>query len=394
MPPTPGPPAPSYFSSLEAMTSEMTASLLNVVDYAKLDGSSGIKSIIPVGQAFLTAVQAGLATRDMYAPDALTDGLIDLWFNDGTHASVAGSYLSALVLFQSLTGRNALSLGAGEVAAAELGIAPEVAVQLQRIAQATVGPDLSASTTVAAANPPANANGWNNADVTVTLTATDNVNGSGVKQIAFATTGAQVGTGIVSGGSASLIISAEGQTTVTYYATDNAGNVETARTLVVQLDKTPPSLSGMPAAGCEIWPPNNKLVNVATVAAQDGLSGLSSFNASVESSEAAAPGRPDTVTAGTGLTPRIISVRATRLGDGPGRTYTLSASATDRAGNATAAVATCVVPHDQATDKTSSEHSGRVTLQLLNGGTAVCGRCERRRQARPASALVLPPALA
>ena len=115
----------------------------------------------------------------------------------------------------------------------------------------------------------------------------------------------------------------------------------------MQLDKTPPSLSGMPAAGCEIWPPNNKLVNVATVAAQDGLSGLSSFNASVESSEAAAPGRPDTVTAGTGLAPRIISVRATRLGDGPGRTYTLSASATDRAGNAITAVATCVVPHDQ-----------------------------------------------
>jgi hypothetical protein len=115
----------------------------------------------------------------------------------------------------------------------------------------------------------------------------------------------------------------------------------------VQLDKTPPSLSGMPAAGCEIWPPNNKLVNVATVAALDGLSGPSSFNVTVASSEAAVPGQPDTVIAGTGLAPRIISVRATRLGDGPGRTYTLSASATDRAGNATTATATCVVPHDQ-----------------------------------------------
>jgi hypothetical protein len=340
-------PVPSYFSTLEAMTTDMTTGMLNVANFADDDDTSGIKGIIPVGQAFLTAVQAGLATRDMYALDALTDGLIDLWFNDGTHASVAGSYLSALVHFQTITGLNALSLGAGEKAAAELGIAPDVAVQLQRVAQATVGADMSAPTTVAAANPPANANGWNNANVTVPLTATDNVNGSGIKQIAFSATGAQTGTGIVSGNSASLTINVEGTTTVKYFATDNAGNVETEKTLVVQLDKTPPSISGMPAAGCEIWPPNNKLLNVATVAAQDGLSGLSSFNASVESSEAAAPGRPDTVIAGTGLAPRIISVRATRLGNGPGRTYTLSANAADRAGNVSTAVATCVVPHDQ-----------------------------------------------
>jgi hypothetical protein len=127
-------PVPSYFSSLEAMTSEMTTSLLNVVDYAKLDGTSGIKGIIPVGQAFLAAVQAGFATRDMYAPYALTDGLIDLWFNDGTHASVAGSYLSALVTFGKLTGISPASFGASEKAASDLGISPGEAVQLQRVA--------------------------------------------------------------------------------------------------------------------------------------------------------------------------------------------------------------------------------------------------------------------
>jgi len=127
-------PVPSYFSSLEAMTSEMTTSLLNVVDYSKLDGTSGIKGIIPVGQAFLAAVQAGLATRDMYASDALTDGLIDLWFNDGTHASVAGSYLSALVTFGKLTGISPASFGASEKAASDLGINPGDAVQLQRVA--------------------------------------------------------------------------------------------------------------------------------------------------------------------------------------------------------------------------------------------------------------------
>ena len=207
--------------------------------------------------------------------------------------------------------------------------------------------DSVAPATTAVANPPANTNGWNNTNVTVTLIATDNVNGSGVKKISFATTGAQVGSGIVSGETASLIIGTEGQTTVSYYATDNAGNIETAKTLTVQLDKTPPSIAGMPNAGCEIWPPNHKLVIVATAAATDGLSGPASFNADVTSSEPASPGQSDIAISGSGLDPRTISLRAERLADGPGRTYTLSASATDRAGNTASVVATCVVPHDK-----------------------------------------------
>ena len=127
-------PVPSYFATLEAMTSEMTTAMINVADFADDDGTSGIKGIIPVGQAFLTAVQAGLATRDMYADDALTDDLIDLWFNDGTHASVHGSYLSALMTFGALTGIDPSSFGANEEAATDLGIHPRNAMQLQRVA--------------------------------------------------------------------------------------------------------------------------------------------------------------------------------------------------------------------------------------------------------------------
>ena len=41
-----------------------------------------------------------------------------------------------------------------------------------------------------------------------------------------------------------------------------------------------------------------------------------------------------------------VSLRATRDDDGPGRTYTLVATATDKAGNVTTRQATCVVPHD------------------------------------------------
>jgi hypothetical protein len=134
-----GAPAPSYFASLEAMTAEMTLGMQRVADYADDDGSLGIRSIIPVGQAFLAAVQYGVATRNMYAPDALLDGLIDLWFNDGTHASVAGSYLSALTNFGSVTGLDPAMFGAGERAARDLGLSADEAMLLQQVASYQLG---------------------------------------------------------------------------------------------------------------------------------------------------------------------------------------------------------------------------------------------------------------
>jgi hypothetical protein len=132
-------PVPSYFSSLEEMTAGLVTGMTNVANFADDDGTAGIKGIIPVGQAFLTAVQTGLATRDLYAANALTDGLIDLWFIDGTHASVAGSYLSALTNFGSITGLDPAMFGSDEIAARELGLSREVARSLQLVASLQLG---------------------------------------------------------------------------------------------------------------------------------------------------------------------------------------------------------------------------------------------------------------
>ncbi len=134
-----GAPAPSYFSTLEGMTADMTTGMLAVANFANDDGTSGIKGIVPTGQAFLRAVQDGVATRNMYDSNALSDGLIDLWFNDGTHASKYGSYLSALTLFGSITGLDPQSLGFYELAAFDLGISGEEAYRLQQIAAASLG---------------------------------------------------------------------------------------------------------------------------------------------------------------------------------------------------------------------------------------------------------------
>lgn len=132
-------PATTFFSSLEAMTSELKYSYQSAFDLADNDGSAGFKGIAPVGEAFMRAVLDGIATRDMWSGNALTDGLIDLWFDDGTHASKYGSYLSALTLFGTITGRDPQSLGYDEIAARDLGIPSREAYLLQQIAAVSLG---------------------------------------------------------------------------------------------------------------------------------------------------------------------------------------------------------------------------------------------------------------
>lgn len=127
------------FPDLESQTAELAAAYAAALAESALDGSGGIEGIAPVGEAFLRAVQSGIATRDMWAADAQSDGLIDLWFDDGTHASKYGSYLSALVLFGQLTGQDPAQFGGGEIAARDLGIDARSARLLQRVASDQLG---------------------------------------------------------------------------------------------------------------------------------------------------------------------------------------------------------------------------------------------------------------
>ena len=141
--------------------------------------------------------------------------------------------------------------------------------------------DTTPPITTATPRPTPNTNGWNNTDVTATLVSTDNEpGGTGVKEIHFSLTGAQVGSGVASGGIASVPISAEGVTTLTYFAVDNAGNQEAARALTVQVDKTPPVVmwaTPSPAANAAGW--NNTDVTISFTV-NDGLSGINNVTQS------------------------------------------------------------------------------------------------------------------
>ena len=134
--------------------------------------------------------------------------------------------------------------------------------------------DNTPPTTTMTLAPKPNASGWNKTSVTVALNATDNSGGSGVKEIQFSLSGAQPGAGLVGGSAASVPIAAEGTTTLTYFARDNANNAEAPKTLPVQIDKTPPTVtfaSPTPSPNAAGW--NNGNVSIAFAAA-DSLSGL------------------------------------------------------------------------------------------------------------------------
>jgi len=128
-----------YYGSLAGMTTDLHNSF-----YAKAASNPGFAGVVPVGDAFQRAVDAGLARASGFYDASgvgveAADGLLDLWWLDRTHASLYGSYLSALTLFGSITGVDPQSLGAGEQAARDLGIAGTDALALQHVAAAQLG---------------------------------------------------------------------------------------------------------------------------------------------------------------------------------------------------------------------------------------------------------------
>ena len=82
------------------------------------------------------AFAEGVADPNPY--DGIDFGKIDLWTWDQYHASAAGYYLEALVIFGRVTGTDPQRLGLHERAAQALGLSPDTTAALQRIAAETL----------------------------------------------------------------------------------------------------------------------------------------------------------------------------------------------------------------------------------------------------------------
>jgi hypothetical protein len=148
---------------------------------------------------------------------------------------------------------------------------------------------------------------------------------------------------------AATTLSGEGANqSVNGMCTDLAGNSASATVGGINIDKTAPAVA-CSANPNSLWPPNHKLVPVnTTVTVSDALSGAAGFTlVSVTSNE------PDSGYGGdiqgyvVGKPSAAGSLRAVRLGSGTGRVYTFVYSGTDLAGNTTSCSTHVVVPHDQ-----------------------------------------------
>ena len=111
--------------------------------------------------------------------------------------------------------------------------------------QLVVKLDKTAPVSSITSSPTPDGAGWNKQDVQVTLTPAD-LGGSGIASYIYSASGAQTiaPKAVYSGTPTQLTISKDGTTTISVYATDVAGNVESPqKRLVVKLDKTAPTIT-------------------------------------------------------------------------------------------------------------------------------------------------------
>jgi hypothetical protein len=128
-----------YYDSLAGMTADLRTTI-----YGEAASNGHFAGVIGVGDAFQLAYEQGLVKTNgfydangVFAPNV--DGVMNLWWDDYLHASKYGSYLDALTQFGTITGLDPRTLGAGEIAARDLGISAANALVLQQVAAQQLG---------------------------------------------------------------------------------------------------------------------------------------------------------------------------------------------------------------------------------------------------------------
>jgi hypothetical protein len=136
---------------------------------------------------------------------------------------------------------------------------------------------------------------WTKDNVLLTLNTADNPNGSGVAALSYSAVGAQpINFTTVSGSTVELLLSAEGATTISFYAEDEAGNVESVQSFIVRIDKTEPVVSCDSADGA--WHASDVSISCS---ANDGGSGFAGGSTAVFNLTTNVPAGTETADAST-----------------------------------------------------------------------------------------------
>lgn len=187
-------------------------------------------------------------------------------------------------------------------------------------------------------------NNWYNTDVHVTLSSSDNL--SGVENTEYSLDNGHSWSDY----NGAITLFKEGDNTLLYRSSDAAGNTEQSKVLEVNIDKTAPSLN-IKLDKTVLSPANHKMVSIqAVVNVIESASGLdsvvlTSITSNEESNQAGAGDTAfDVQNAEFGTADTTFDLRAERSGKGEGRVYTITYTATDRAGNTAVGTATVTVP--------------------------------------------------
>lgn len=184
---------------------------------------------------------------------------------------------------------------------------------------------------------------WVNKDVTITFSANDHDTG-------VAATYYSIDNGAVQNGN-SVTISEEGVHILKYWSVDKAGNIEQVHTKTIKLDKTGPILD-IKLDKTTLAPVNHKMVPItAAINASDADSGIHSVVlTSITSNESIQPDDIQNTNYNKPIsgTTDSFSLRAERLGNGNGRVYTITYTATDKAGNVTTTSVEVSAPRDNS----------------------------------------------
>jgi uncharacterized protein YegL len=137
-----------------------------------------------------------------------------------------------------------------------------------------------------------------------------------------------------------------GTTTVVCGAVDNAGNAASASFTVTVRDTAPPVIGGVSASTSSLWPANHKMsaVTIAASATDSVSAAVCSITSAVSSEPDNGLGDGDTANDVIITGPLSVNLRAERSGNGPGRTYTITVTCTDAAGNSAVSATTVAVP--------------------------------------------------
>ena len=170
------------------------------------------------------------------------------------------------------------------------GITEEIPVVLQQPRGIRPSETIPPATQISI-EPQPNSAGWNNSDITITLSAADNEGGSGIREISYQFprfTGKPV---YVKNTQAIIAFNEEGINLFRYGASDKEGNNTGQQSIEIHLDKTPPAITLTTPENDTEYLLNSQVV--ASWSATDALSGIKSATGSVPSGSAL-----DTTTAG------------------------------------------------------------------------------------------------